>query len=107
VDGVAGGSGTVEAAIRSILNANITVIASANNKNGNACDTSPGRMSIDNPDTSVANDVITAGGSMIVNRPWTVNVSDVPDKVEGRRTEGAKHTMEARRKRPRPPFCAH
>lgn len=76
--GVAGPTGTLEAAIRDLLANNITVIASANNQNGNACDTSPGRMSINNPDTAVANDVITVGGSMIVNRPWSVDISDVP-----------------------------
>lgn len=74
---VAGPSGTVEAAIRSLLANNITVVASANNQNGNACHTSPGRMSINNPDSSVANEVITAGGSMILNRPWSVDISDL------------------------------
>jgi subtilisin family serine protease len=72
--GVAGSTGTLEAAIRSLLAANITVIASANNQNGNACDTSPSRMSINNPDPTVANNVITAGGSMIRNRPWPVDI---------------------------------
>ena len=82
VAGVAGSSGTFEAAIRSLLDADITVIASANNQNGNACDTSPSRLSINNPDSGLANDVITAGGSMIINRPWNVDISDVPDEVE-------------------------
>ncbi len=76
--GVAGPTNTVEAAIRSLLSNNITVIASANNQNGNACDTSPGRLSINNPDPTIANDVITAGGSMIINRPWTVDLSGAP-----------------------------
>ena len=75
---VAGPTDTLEASIRSLLANDLTVIASANNQNGNACDTSPGRMSINNPDASVASDVITAGGSMITNRPWSVDISDVP-----------------------------
>jgi hypothetical protein len=74
---VAGESNSVEAAIRSLLASNMTVVASANNQNGNACDTSPGRLSANNPDATVANNVITVGGSMIVNRPWTVDISDV------------------------------
>lgn len=82
VAGVEGPSGTVEAAIRSLLDANITVVASANNQNGNACDTSPSRLSIKNPDPTLRDDVITAGGSMIINRPWTVDLSDVPNEVE-------------------------
>ena len=80
---VAGSTGTLEAAIRSLLASNITVIASANNQNGNACDTSPSRLSINNPDPTVANNVITAGGSMIINRPWTVDISgEGPDAHE-------------------------
>lgn len=74
---VAGASKSVEAAIRSLLASNLTVIASANNQNGNACDTSPARLSANNPDATLANNVITVGGSMIVNRPWTVDISDV------------------------------
>jgi subtilisin family serine protease len=69
--------GTIETAIQSLLAAKITVVASANNQNGNACDTSPARMSINNPTASVASDVITAGGSMVVNRPWGMDISDV------------------------------
>ncbi len=74
---VAGPSNTVEQSIRNLLANNLTVIASANNQNGNACDTSPARLSINNPDPAVANNVITAGGSMILNQPWTVDISDV------------------------------
>jgi hypothetical protein len=69
---------SLEDAIRSLLANNITVIASANNQNGNACDTSPSRLSRDNPDTAVANKVITAGGTMLLNRPWTASLSDPP-----------------------------
>lgn len=95
--GVAGPSGTVEAAIRSLLASNMTVIASANNQNGNACDTSPARMSMNNPDPSVANNVITAGGSMIVNRPWTVDISDVsgsPHEADGPKAGGGYYGVE-------------
>jgi hypothetical protein len=74
---VAGPTGTVESAIRGVLANNITVIASANNQNGDACHTSPGRLSINNPDPLLRNDVITVGGSMLVNRPWMVDLSDV------------------------------
>lgn len=73
--GVAGPTGTVEASVRNLLAHNMIVIASANNQNGDACDTSPGRMSMNNVDPGVANDVITAGGTMIVNRPWNVTVT--------------------------------
>lgn len=96
--GVSGATGTLEAAIRVLLANNITVIASANNQNGNACDTSPGRMSIDNPDSSVANSVITAGGSMIQNRPWGVDISDVPGtdvyEADGPRSAGGSYGLE-------------
>jgi Subtilase family len=73
-----GGPTTIEAMIKNLLASNITVIASANNQNGNACDTSPSRMSLNNPDPSIASDVITAGGSMMINRPWTVNLNEPP-----------------------------
>jgi hypothetical protein len=69
---------TIEAMIRNLLASNITVIVSANNQNGDACDTSPSRMSADNTNTSVRADVITAGGSMIINRPWTVKLNEPP-----------------------------
>ena len=71
-----GNPATLEEAVRALLAHNITVIASANNQNGNACDTSPARLSINNPDPTVANDVITAGGSMLINRPWTIDLSE-------------------------------
>lgn len=71
------GPGSMEEAVRNLLANNITVIASANNQNGNACDTSPGRMSLNNPDPAVASDVITAGGTMVINRPWNIDISDV------------------------------
>jgi hypothetical protein len=58
-----------EQAVRSLLNAGITVTASANNQNGNACDTSPGRMSVNNPSVADRGDVITVGGSMLLNNP--------------------------------------
>jgi subtilisin family serine protease len=78
---VAGPENTVEQSIRNLLANNLTVIASANNQNGNACHTSPARLSINNPDPAVANNVITAGGSMIINRPWSVDISDVGGNV--------------------------
>lgn len=86
---VAGPTNTVEQSIRNLLAHNITVIASANNQNGNACDTSPSRLSINNPDSTIANNVITAGGTMIINQPWTVNISDVGGNVaDGPKSDG-------------------
>jgi hypothetical protein len=58
-----------EQAVRKLLAAGLTVTASANNQNGNACDTSPGRMSINNPSVADRGDVITVGGSMLLNNP--------------------------------------
>jgi hypothetical protein len=75
ITGVVGPTGTVEEAIKKLLAANMTVIASANNQNGNACDTSPGLMSANNPYTSRASNVITVGGTMLLNRPWSVEVN--------------------------------
>jgi subtilisin family serine protease len=75
-------AGAVETAIRQLITSGLTVTASANNQNGNACDTTPARLSANNPDPALRSDVITVGGSMIVNRPWSVDVSDVPGAVE-------------------------
>ncbi|HEX2060246.1 MAG TPA: S8 family serine peptidase, partial [Thermoanaerobaculia bacterium] len=83
----AGPDNTVEQAIRTLLARNLTVIASANNQNGNACHTTPARMSINNPDLSVRNNVITAGGSMIINQPWTVDW-DVGTVADGPKRDG-------------------
>lgn len=63
----------LETAVQNLIKSNITVIASANNQNGNACDTSPSRISRDNlnnpHDPNVPYKVITAGGVMLLNRP--------------------------------------
>jgi hypothetical protein len=74
VAGMSGSSG-VEDAIANLLKYNngqgITVIASANNQDANACDTIPSRMSRNNPnnpnDPNKPYKVITAGGTMIRN----------------------------------------
>ncbi|HKS24376.1 MAG TPA: S8 family serine peptidase [Thermoanaerobaculia bacterium] len=71
------GVGSLEDAIANLLKYNngqgITVIASANNQDANACDTSPGRMSRGNPanpnDAAHPYKVITAGGAMLRNNP--------------------------------------
>lgn len=67
------GDSSFEDAITSVLLAGITVIASANNQDANACDTSPGRMSRNNPnnpnDPNRPYKVITAGGTMLRNNP--------------------------------------
>lgn len=80
---------SLEDAIRNLLNNNMTVIASANNQNGNACDTSPGRLSRGNPDPSLRNKVITAGGSMIINRPWDINLAEPPISDDAVPADGA------------------
>lgn len=64
----------MEEVIQKLLNQDLTVIASANNQNGDACNTSPAHMSND----PVTKQVITVGGSMIINRPWAVYISDAP-----------------------------
>jgi len=74
---------SLEDAIRSLLNNNLTVIASANNQNGDACDTSPGRLSRGNPNPAIANKVITAGGTMMINQPWSASLNDPPAVPDG------------------------
>src|SRR4051812_12877121 len=63
-------------AVGKLLDAGVTVIASANNQNGDACDTTPGLLSRDNPTRPAPSDpgynryrVITVGGTMLVNNP--------------------------------------
>lgn len=87
--GAMGASPSAEASIRSLLTGGLTVIASANNQNGNACDTVPGLLSANNPTTSLRSDVITVGGSMITNRPWSVDISDVASE-DIREADGAR-----------------
>ncbi|HUR82115.1 MAG TPA: S8 family serine peptidase [Thermoanaerobaculia bacterium] len=68
---------SVEDAIGNLLRYNngqgITVVASANNQDANACDTTPGRMSRNNPNNPNNPDrpykVITVGGTMLRNNP--------------------------------------
>jgi len=55
-----------EQAIAGLLNSGITVVASANNQDANACDTSPARMS---RNSLTPNKVITIGGAMLRNNP--------------------------------------
>lgn len=75
---------SVETALGNLIaDKGIAVFASANNQSGDACHTSPARLSDGNPTVSFRKGVITVGGSMIVNRPWAVgNISDVPGGVE-------------------------
>jgi hypothetical protein len=82
-DDITGANTTVEDVVRRLLANNLTVIASANNQNGDACDTSPSRISKDNPILSLQGDVITAGGSMMINRPWNVNLTQLPALPDG------------------------
>jgi hypothetical protein len=61
-----------EEAVLNLINAGITVVASANNQNANACDTSPARLSRTSPNAYLnpsAYKVITVGGTMLVNNP--------------------------------------
>ena len=66
----------------------ITVIASANNQDADACSTSPGRLSRNNPNNPYDLDlppykVITAGGTMLRNNPD-------PNPRHGRRGQSAR-----------------
>lgn len=62
------GSGSFEEAVQNLIAAGVTVFASANNQNGDACDTSPARLSRNNTNlTNTNNKVITVGGSMLVD----------------------------------------
>jgi len=94
-------SGTIsalETAVEALLDSGLTVIASANNQNGDACDTTPSRMSVNNPDSGVASNVITAGGSMILNRTWGVNLTEGPSntgvEADGFRSPGSPYGVE-------------
>ncbi|HEY0139376.1 MAG TPA: S8 family serine peptidase [Thermoanaerobaculia bacterium] len=67
---------SLDDAIFSILRHNtkgITVVASANNQDSNACDTTPARLSRNNPNNPNSSltpyKVITAGGTMLRNNP--------------------------------------
>ncbi|HYI34753.1 MAG TPA: S8 family serine peptidase [Glaciibacter sp.] len=72
-----GSSHSLEDAIGNLLTYDdghgITVIASANNQDADACDTTPGRMSRNNPNDPESSarpyKVITAGGTMLRNNP--------------------------------------
>lgn len=70
---------SVEAVIETLIENGVTVIASANNQNGSACDTIPAGLSRGNPNPLRNEGVITAGGSMLVNRPWPTNAP--PDTI--------------------------
>jgi len=82
-DDINGTTDSVEAVVRRLLASNITVVASANNQNGNACDTSPARISADNPIDGLKGNVITVGGSMLINRPWKVDLIEPPSIPQG------------------------
>lgn len=75
----------VNTAITSLLQANMIVVASANNGNGDACDTSPAVLSANSPNknASYQYDVITVGGSMLINRPWTVSLPTGVQPADG------------------------
>ena len=100
-DDINGTNGSIDGAVRSLLANNLTVVASANNQNGSACDTSPSRLSQNNPDPNIASDVITAGGSMIINRPWNVNLNESPaipygaTEADGGGTKGPEPSYDA------------
>jgi hypothetical protein len=80
---IAGRPISFEEAVRNLINAGVTVIASANNQNANACDTSPARLSRNSPYRPDPSDpawssykVITAGGTMITNNPDGPSTAD-------------------------------
>ena len=83
------GVGALEEVIGRLLEDNLTVIASANNQNGNACDTSPARLSRGNPNSAIAKKVITVGGTMILNQPWSANCDNPPSCGETPLADGA------------------
>lgn len=64
--------------IRRLDLAGITVVASANNQNGDACNTAPGAFSRRNPDAALRGNVITVGGTMIINNPDRIDPLEVP-----------------------------
>src|SRR5947209_7917676 len=72
-----------EESVLNLINAGVTVIASANNQNANACDTSPARLSRNSPIRPASSDpssalykVITAGGTMLANNPDPPSAAD-------------------------------
>jgi Subtilase family/Peptidase inhibitor I9 len=65
----------LDLALDALYDANVTVTASANNQNDDACTTTPARRSRGNPDPALRGKVITAGGSQIVNSPLGLPVS--------------------------------
>jgi hypothetical protein len=73
---VAGRLISFDEAVLNLIAAGVTVVASANNQNGNACDTSPAHLSRNSPDRPAPSapnwssyKVITVGGTMLVNNP--------------------------------------
>ena len=60
------GLSSFEEVIENLVGRGVAVFASANNQDDTACNTSPGRLSRNNPDTSLQGKVITVGGSMPV-----------------------------------------
>lgn len=62
-------AGALELAASDVITSGIPIVASANNQNADACDTTPARMSRTNPVVSLRNKVITVGGTMIRNNP--------------------------------------
>jgi hypothetical protein len=63
-----------ELTLDALYDANVTVIASANNQNADACLTTPARHSRGNPDPALRGKVITAGGTQILNSPMGLPV---------------------------------
>ncbi|HEU4889724.1 MAG TPA: S8 family serine peptidase [Thermoanaerobaculia bacterium] len=64
-----------ELTLDALHDANVTVTASANNQNEDACLTTPGRHSRGNPNPALRGKVITAGGTQILNSPMGLPVS--------------------------------
>ncbi|HEX6100512.1 MAG TPA: S8 family serine peptidase [Thermoanaerobaculia bacterium] len=65
-----------ELALDALHDANITVVASANNQNSDACLTTPARHSRYNPDVARRGKVITVGGTQVVNSPMGLPVGN-------------------------------
>ena len=78
------GPSSVQQSIQSVIAEGITVVASANNKNQNACNYAPAAFSRTNPDLSRRGSVITVGGSMLLNDPGAPSYDATQPTRDGR-----------------------
>lgn len=81
---------SVQLAVAALTSKGIPVIASANNLDADACDRGPAAFSKDNPN-GYTGDVITVGGSMLINEPDSVTY-DKSQPTRDRRWTCPDHT---------------